>query len=76
MANILGFIGVFMILLAYFLNLNGRLKVVDLKYILLNLIGAMLACIASVLMDYLPFVILEGVWTLVSLMALIRYYNK
>lgn len=76
MANIPGFIGVFMILLAYFFNLNGRLKVTELSYILLNLIGALLACVSSVLMDYLPFVILEGVWTLVSLIALIKYFKR
>ncbi|MGB5362364.1 MAG: hypothetical protein WBN17_03580 [Aureibaculum sp.] len=69
----IGFIGVFLILLAYILNVLGKLKSKDLTFILLNLIGASLACLASILMDYLPFIILEGVWTLVSLIALINY---
>lgn len=75
MSNIdwIGFIGVFLILLAYILNVLGKLKSKDLTFILLNLIGASLACLASILMDYLPFIILEGVWTLVSLIALINY---
>jgi nucleoside recognition membrane protein YjiH len=69
----LGFIGVFQILLAYILNILGKLEKRDLSFILLNLIGAGMACTASVLMEYLPFIILEGVWTLVSLIALLKY---
>ncbi len=69
----IGFIGVFQILLAYVLNVLGKLKSKDLTFILLNLIGASMACLASILMNYMPFIILEGVWTLVSLMALIKY---
>ena len=74
--DIFGFIGVSMILIAYFLNLNNRLETNDLRYILLNLIGAMLACLASLLMEYYPFVLLERVWTIVSLIALINYFKK
>ena len=69
----IGFIGVFQILVAYILNVIGRIKSKDLTFILLNLIGASMACLASILMAYLPFIILEGVWTIVSLMALLNY---
>ena len=69
----IGFIGVFQILLAYVLNVSGKLNKDDLAFILLNLLGAGLACLASVLMKYLPFIILEGTWALVSLVALIKY---
>ena len=71
--DLLGFIGVSMILIAYFLNLNNRLDSNDIKYILLNLFGGMLACLASLLMEYYPFVLLEGTWTIVSIIALIKY---
>ena len=74
--DVLGFLGVSMILLAYFLNINKKLQTHQIAYILLNLIGAILACIASLLMNYYPFVLLEGVWTLVSLIALIKYLKK
>lgn len=69
----IGFIGVSQILLAYILNVSGKLKKEDLSFILLNLLGASLACLASVLMKYLPFIILEGVWALASFIALIKY---
>ncbi|MDH3321830.1 MAG: hypothetical protein OEM04_02510 [Flavobacteriaceae bacterium] len=69
----IGFIGVFQILLAYILNVTGKLTNKDLTFILLNLAGAGMACLASILMKYLPFIILEGVWAVVSLIALLKY---
>jgi drug/metabolite transporter (DMT)-like permease len=76
LVDLLGFTGVSMILFAYFLNLTHRIEPDDLRYILLNLIGAILACAASILMKYMPFVLLEGVWTLVSLQALFQYFKN
>lgn len=72
----IGFIGVSQILLAYILNINGKLDKDGLTFILLNLIGAGMACLASILMDYMPFIILEGFWTIASLISLIRYIDK
>lgn len=69
----IGFIGVFQILLAYILNVIGKIKSTDLTFILLNLMGAGMACFASVLMGYIPFIILEGVWTVVTFITLIKY---
>ena len=69
----IGIIGVFQILLAYFLNLVGKINSTDLSFILLNLIGALMASIASVLINYMPFVILEGIWAIISFVALLKY---
>lgn len=78
MSNIdwIGFIGVFQILLAYMLNVTGKITSNDLSFILLNLIGAGMACYASILMNYMPFVVLEGIWAIVSLISLIKYSAK
>ena len=72
----LGSAGVFLILLAYLLNTLGRLTTKNLLFILLNLTGAALACLASILLEYVPFIILEGAWTLVSCFSLARYLRK
>lgn len=72
----IGFLGVFQILLAYVLQVLGKLKAEDLVFILLNFIGASLACLASILMKYVPFIILEAVWALVSLVSLIKYWRS
>jgi hypothetical protein len=69
----IGTLGVFQILLAYFLNVIGKISNTNLTFILLNLIGATMACLASILLNYWPFIILEGVWALVSLYALLKY---
>ena len=69
----LGFVGVFQILLAYFLNVTGKVTNNSLVFILLNLIGATMACLASILLDYLPFIILEGIWALIAVYSLIKY---
>ena len=72
----LGFAGVSLILLAFFLNLKKIIPTDSLAYILLNTVGAALACLASILMEYLPFVILEGTWLAVSGHALWRRYQN
>ncbi len=69
----IGSIGVFQILLAYILNVTGRTKTTELPFILLNTVGAGMACIASILLNYVPFIVLEGAWTLVSVLSLYRY---
>lgn len=73
LADWIGVIGVGMILFAFYLNTREKVHANDLLFILLNLVGASLACLASVLIDYIPFVILEAVWALVSLNSLIKY---
>ncbi len=71
-SDIFGTIGVTLLLLAFFLNLFGWIKKENKGYILLNFAGATLACYASVLINFLPFIILEGTWSFVALIAFIR----
>ena len=70
--DIIGSIGVAMILIAYFLNTENLIPVNGKFFYVVNIIGAALACYASYLIAYWPFVILEGTWTLVSLYGLMR----
>ena len=72
----IGFIGVFQILLAYMLNVMGKVSHKDLSFILLNLIGAGMACLSSILLNYWPFIILEAVWTIISFISLLKYKNS
>jgi hypothetical protein len=71
-ANVLGFIGVSLLLVAFFLNLVGLIMVNDRVYIALNFVGASLSCVSSYLVKFVPFVILEGTWAVVAGIALIR----
>jgi hypothetical protein len=71
-ATILGFSGVSLLLLAFFLNIIKIMRAESYPYMLLNIIGAALAGYSSYLIDFLPFVILEGTWAAVALVALVR----
>jgi len=70
--DIIGTIGVALILIAYFLNTERLIPVNGKLFYVINIIGAALACYASFLINYWPFVILEGAWTLVSVYGLMR----
>lgn len=74
--DIIGAIGVGIILLAYFLNIFSLIKKDGSLYFILNIIGASIACFASYLIDYVPFIILEATWAIVSVFGLIRSIKK
>ena len=75
LATIIGMIGVSGILAAYFSNLFNLIRQNSYAYILINLFGAGLACLSSVMIWSIPFIILEATWSLVSLIAFIRKLN-
>ena len=68
----IGAVGVGLLLGAFFLNLSGWMKSDSRAYQALNAIGAGVACYASYLIDFLPFVVLEGTWSLVAVSAFLR----
>lgn len=70
-AEWLGSIGVGLILLAFASLQLGFSKATTPLYLVANLVGAGLACVSSILIGFLPFVILEAVWALVAACALI-----
>ena len=70
--DITGTLGVGLILLAYFCNTFGLLRNNSKLFFALNIIGAFIACYASWLINYWPFVVLEGTWFMVSLIGLIK----
>jgi hypothetical protein len=71
-----GAIGVTLLLVAFFLNLVGKIGKESFAYLFLNVVGAGIACLASVMLRYLPFIILEGCWTLVSAVGLAAHLKK
>lgn len=71
--EIIGTLGVGLILLAYFLNTFNIFSKDGETFFLLNIAGSALACYASYLIHYWPFVILEATWCLVSIIALVKH---
>jgi hypothetical protein len=74
--DIIGSIGVFILLLAYFLSISNKLEAESSPYLLLNIIGAGLAGYSSYLINYYPFVVLEFIWVGVSFFALMKGQKK
>jgi len=72
MATVIGSIGVALLLVAFVLNLLHLLRADGFAYSVLNLVGAALACYSSWLIDFMPFVVLEGVWAAAAAYALVR----
>ena len=68
----IGSSGVTLLLVAFFLNLFGWLEVRTRAYQMLNVAGAGLACWASWMIGFIPFVVLEGTWAAVAAVALAR----
>ncbi|MEM1177256.1 MAG: hypothetical protein AAGM22_02830 [Acidobacteriota bacterium] len=65
-----GSVGVALLLLAFALNLAKVLPASSRTYAALNAVGAGLACWASWLIGFMPFVVLEGTWCAAALVAL------
>jgi CHASE2 domain-containing sensor protein len=70
--DIIGALGVGLVLIAYFLNTSKLVPRDGKLYFVLNTIGAAVACYSSFLLNYWPFVILQGTWTLVSIYGLMK----
>ena len=71
-SDAIGSLGVAILLLAFALNAFGRLRADARSYHALNFVGATLAGTASWLIGFLPFVVLELIWALVAIAALVR----
>ena len=76
LTDILGSVGVALILLAYFINLIDKLSNDHPLYICMNICGAGLADAASIRLEYIPFIVIESAWTVVSLWALIIFFKR
>ena len=75
-AETIGSIGVALLLVAFVLNLRNVLDRTSRVYQGLNGVGAGLACYASYLIGFFPFVVLEGAWCLAAVVALARTWAE
>lgn len=74
--NIVNSAGVFFILLAFFLSTIGAISPKSRAYFVINLIGGGVALYGCILIQAIPFAVLEAVWTLVALFGLIKSVVK
>ncbi len=70
--DVVGSVGVSLLLGAFFANLVGWLEATSRTYQGVNAVGAGVAAYASWGIGFMPFVVLEGVWCAVALVSLLR----
>jgi|CXWL01.1.fsa_nt_gi hypothetical protein len=63
----IGVLGAGLLLVAFVANQFGKLNARSFLYDILNFVGAGLLVWYAILLDSLPFLILEGIWALVAL---------
>lgn len=68
---VVGTLGLLLLLGAFVYNLAGKMSSESRTYLLLNIIGCMFLTYYAVALHSIPFMILEGVWGLSSLVKLI-----
>jgi hypothetical protein len=70
--QVISILGALLILFAYAANQFGRLRTAGLAYSLLNAVGAATLTVVAATEEQWGFLLLEGVWTLVSVAALVQ----
>jgi hypothetical protein len=68
----IGFIGTACIILAYFLNQSRALASTDIRYPLINLVGACLLLYSLYFVPNLPSIVIEVFWIAISLMGIAK----
>jgi len=71
----IGSIGVSLLLFAFVLILLNKISKSGIAYLLMNFVGSGLASIASYLIHYTPFIILEIAWMFASLFGIWKHYK-
>lgn len=67
-------VGALMILAAYGASQAKRIQQTSFAYIILNLVGSAILAVIAFVGTQWGFLLLEGVWALISLWALIKYF--
>lgn len=74
--DLVGNLGVFLVVLAFYLLQTERLSSHDLRYSLLNLSGAILLLISLMVNWNLSSVIIELFWIAISLIGIVRHFSR
>ncbi len=70
MAEVISSAGVTLLLVAYWAERRDRIS--ERSYLVVNFVGATLAAIGSLLIPFVPFVVLESSWAAITLRDLLR----
>jgi hypothetical protein len=74
--TLVGTVGVSLLLIAFFLNLQRRLADDSPTYLWLNIVGSAMAAGYAVVTSSIPFVVLESAWAVAALHRLLTGKRK
>lgn len=74
--EILGWIGAVEVIIAYALNSNGKMKSDSVAFQVLNLTGAVFLIVNTWYNAAYPSMVINVIWTVIAIGALIRIYKK
>ncbi len=70
--EIIGWIGTVLIVGAYFLNINGKVKSTSVPYILTNIIGGVLFSIYTYAHRTYPNMVVNVIWVVIAVAAILK----
>lgn len=70
--EIIGWIGTILIVGAYFLNINGKIKSTAVPYILANLVGGILFSIYTYAHRTYPNMVVNVIWVFIAIAAILK----
>ncbi len=71
-SDIIASLGVIILLIAFLLNLYKKIRANSRLYTALNFTGAAMCGISSYMINFYPFVVLEGIWAGFALVSFIK----
>ncbi len=71
-SDIIASLGVIILLIAFLLNLYKKIRANSRLYTALNFTGAAMCGISSYMINFYPFVVLEGIWASFALVSFIK----
>ena len=74
MPNVIGYIGVFVVLLYYFLMLAHKLDVHGLAFSVANLLASILILYSLYYSPNLPSIVIEIAWSAISIYGVVNYF--
>lgn len=75
LTDLIGIIGVFIIIIAYMLLQLEKMDAKDLSFSILNTLGAFLIIISLLYAWNLASFLMEAIWMLISLYGMLKYYK-
>ncbi len=74
--DLIGNVGVFLIIFSYLLLQTNKIKSTDVRYSLMNVFGAIFVIISLIENFNMSAFVIEAFWVLISIIGIVKYFKK